>query len=374
MPKKAGDRVKTDRRDAMPLARLMRSGDLPPVYVPAVDDAAIRALSRAREATLRELKAAQLRRNAFWLRQDIRYSGRANWRPAHLRWLSEVVCPTPAQQLVFQEYVQPVTAPSERLGRLALELHEQVNPWRLAPVGEALPALRGVQFPVAVTTVAALGALPRVEPPRQLMHYLGLTPSAYASGGRRQQGGSTKPGKTHARRAWVEGAGAYRYPAKVRRPLPLRLAQLPAAIQAISGQAQVRRCKRYRQRMAQGNHAKQVVGAMARAFSAFMGAMATQGAGAPKASRGRCMDAPRQGFQPLSEETPPRLGGTLGGVRRPQGPLVPSWRQAPDGGKEGGTQPTDSSVLNRRVVLAPALPLEKGKKHEADVKKVAPNP
>jgi transposase len=102
IPKQAGDRVKTARRDAMQLARLMRSGDLTPVYVPAVDDEAIRDLSRAREATLRDLKAAKLRLKAFFLRHDIRYTGRANWSPAHLRWLSEVVCPTPAQQIVLQ--------------------------------------------------------------------------------------------------------------------------------------------------------------------------------------------------------------------------------------------------------------------------------
>jgi len=103
IPKKAGDRVKTDRRDAGPLARLVRSGDLTPVYVPTVEDEAIRDLSRAREDTMRDLKAAKCRLKAFLLRQDIRYTGRATWGPAHRRWLAEVVGPTPAQQMVFQE-------------------------------------------------------------------------------------------------------------------------------------------------------------------------------------------------------------------------------------------------------------------------------
>jgi transposase len=188
IPTKAGNRVKTDRRDARQLARLMRSGDLTPVYVPAVDDEAIRDLRRAREDTLRDLKAAKLRLKACLLRHDIRYTGRANWSPAHLRWLSEVVCPTPAQQMVLQEDVQTVTEQTERLGCLEHELHEQVPTWRLSPVVEALQALRGVQFTAAVTTVAELGDLTRFEHPRQLMHYLGLTPSEYASGGRRQQG------------------------------------------------------------------------------------------------------------------------------------------------------------------------------------------
>jgi transposase len=150
-------------------------------------------------------------------------------------------------------------------------------------VVEALQALRGVQCTVAVTTVAALGALTRFETPRQLMKYLGLTPSAYSRGGRRQQGGITKTGNTHARRALVDGAWAYRYPAKVSRHLQLRLAKLPTAIQAISWKAQVRLCQRYRQLMAKGQHAKQVVVAIARELRAFMGAIAQQVAGAPQA-------------------------------------------------------------------------------------------
>jgi hypothetical protein len=340
--------------------------------VPAVDAEAIRDLSRAREETLRDLQAAKVRLTAFVLRHDLRSTGRANWSPAHLRWLSEVVGPTPAQQIVFQEDVQTVTAQRERLGRLALELHEQGKTWRFAPVGEALQALRGVQCPVAVTTVAELGDLTRFAHPRQLMHYLGLTPSAYSRGGRRQQGGIPKTGNPHARRALVEGAWAYRYPATGSRHLQLRLAKLPTAIHAISGKAQVRLCKRYRQLMAPGKHAHQVVVAMARECSAFLWAMAKQVAGSPKAYRGQCVDAQVKGFQPLSEETQPRCGVTLGGVRRPTGTLVPRRRQAPDGCKEGGSQPTDISVINRRVFLAPALPIEKGKNYDADVKKLLP--
>jgi len=129
-PKKAGDRVKTDRRDAVQLARLARSGDLTPVSVPTVDDEAIRDLPRAREDVLRDVKDATFRLKAFVLRQDIRYAGRATWGPAHLRWLAEVVCPTPAQQRVFQEDVRTVTEHTERLGRLDQERREQVTSWR----------------------------------------------------------------------------------------------------------------------------------------------------------------------------------------------------------------------------------------------------
>jgi transposase len=173
IPKKAGDRVKTDRRDAVQLARLARSGDLTPVYVPKVDDEAIRDLTRAREDAISDLKDAKFRLKAFLLRQDIRYAGRANWGPAHLRWLAEVVCPTPAQQIVFQEDVRAVTEHTERLGRLDQELREQVTTWRLHPVVDALQALRGVQFTVAVTMVAEIGDLTRFEPPSELMKFLG---------------------------------------------------------------------------------------------------------------------------------------------------------------------------------------------------------
>ena len=223
IPKKAGDRVKTDRRDATQLARLMRSGDLTAVYVPTVEDEAIRDLARAREDAIRDRKAAKHRLKAFLLRQDIRYEGRATWGPAHRRWLAAVVCPTPAQQIVFQEYVRAVAEHDARLQRLETELREQVQSWRLAPVVQALQAMRGVQFTVAVTLVAELGDLTRFETPRQLMSDLGLTPSDYSSGERRRQGTITKAGNTCARRALIEGAWAYRYPAKVSRHLHVRV-------------------------------------------------------------------------------------------------------------------------------------------------------
>jgi transposase len=276
IPKKAGDRVKTDRRDAVQLARLMRSGDLTPVYVPKVEDEAIRDLTRAREDTIGDLKAAKFRLKAFLLRHDIRYTGRATWGPAHLRWLAEVVCATPAQQIVFQEYVRAVNEHTERLPRLEQELHEQVQTWRLQPVVEALQALRGVQFTVAVTIVAELGDLTRFDNPRQLMSYLGLTPSEYSSGERRRQGSITKTGNTHARRALVEGAWAYRYPAKVSRHLQLRLEKLPKTVQDISWKAQVRLCKRYRKLSARGKHTNQVVVAIARELIACMWAIAKE--------------------------------------------------------------------------------------------------
>jgi transposase len=170
--------------------------------------------------------------------------------------------------------VRAVTEHTARRQRLEQELHERVKTWRLAPVVEALQALRGVQFTVAVTTVAELGDLPRVTNPTQLMRYLGLTPSDYSRGPRRSQGGITKTGHRHARRALVEGAWAYRYPAKGSRHLHLRLEQLPKPIQDLSSQGQVRLCTRYRQLLARGKNANQVVVAIARELVAFMWAIA----------------------------------------------------------------------------------------------------
>jgi transposase len=273
-PKKAGDRVKTDRRDAVQLARLLRSGDLSPVYIPSVEAEAIRDVVRAREDVLKDLKAAKVRLKAFLLRQDIRYEGRANWTAAHLRWLANVVCPTPAQQIVFQEYVRAVSEQTERLQRLEAELLPLVQTWRWAPVVAALQALRGVQFLAAVTLIAELGDLTRFETPRQLMSYLGLVPSEHSSGERRRQGSITKTGNSHARRVLVEGAWAYRYPAKVSRHLQLRLAKVPKAIQDMSWKAQVRLCKRYRRLVARGKNVNQVVGAIAREMAAFVWALA----------------------------------------------------------------------------------------------------
>ena len=276
IPKKPGDRVKTDRRDAIQLARLARSGDLTTVYVPKVEDEAIRDLTRAREDAISDLKDAKLRLKAFLLRHDIRYVGRANWGPAHLRWLSEVVCPTPAQQIVFQEYVRAVQEHTERLQRLEQELHEHVKAWRLSPVIDALQALRGVQFTVAVTLVAEMGDLTRFDSPRELMKYLGLIPSEHSSGAQRRQGSITKAGNTHARRVLVEGAWAYRYPAKVSRHLQLRLEKQPKVIQDISWKAQVRLCKRYRRLVARGKHANVVTVAIARELIGFMWAIAQE--------------------------------------------------------------------------------------------------
>ena len=163
-----------------------------------------------------------------------------------------------------------------RLQRLEQALHDHVQAWRLSPVVEALQAWRGVQFPVAVTLVAAMGDLTRFESPRERMQFVGLIPSEYSSGAQRRQGSMTKAGNTHARHVRVEGAWAYRHPAKVSRHLHLRLEKQPKVIQDISWKAQVRLCKRDRRLVARGTHANGVTGAIARELSGFMWAIAQE--------------------------------------------------------------------------------------------------
>lgn len=276
IPRKPGDRVKTDRRDAVQLARLLRSDDLSPVYVPSVDDEAIRDLSRAREAAVLTLKAAKFRLKSFLLRLGLHYTGRANWNDAHRRYLSQIVCPTPAQQIVFQEAIRAVDEQSERLRRLEVELVDLVPAWRLAPLVRAYQALRGVQATVAITLAAELGAVTRFDTPRQVAAFLGLIPSEYSTGESRRQGAITKAGNSHARRALIEGAWAYRYPAKVSPSIQKRLEGLPPAVRDIAWKAQVRLCKRFRRLVAKGKHPNVVVTAIARELAAFMWAIARE--------------------------------------------------------------------------------------------------
>jgi len=274
MPKRPGDRVKNDRRDAMEIARLLRSGDLTPVYVPTVEDEAIRDLCRARDATRITLKAAKLRLKSFLLRLGLHYSGRANWSDAHRRYLAKVACPTPSQQIVFQESVLAVDEQVDRLHRIEQELLDLASSWRLYPVVEALQAMRGVRWVVAITVVAELGDLTRFDNPRQLAAFVGLTPSEHSSGPKRRLGAITKAGNSRARRVLIEGAWSYRFPAKVSAEIQTRIEGLPKTIQGIGWKAQVRLCKRFRRLTSRGKHGNVVVTAIAREMLAFMWAIA----------------------------------------------------------------------------------------------------
>ena len=177
-PPKAGDRVHTDRRDAVPLARLARAGALPPVDGPPVDAAAIRALTRARAEAISDRTEAPGRRKAGGLRQARRAAGRAHGGPAHLRWRAAVVWPPPAQPLGLHADVRAVTEHTVRLGRVDQARRAQGTTWRWPPVVDARQAVRGVPCPVAVTLGAAMGHGTRFEPPSARRPWLGGVPSA----------------------------------------------------------------------------------------------------------------------------------------------------------------------------------------------------
>jgi transposase len=276
IPKKPGDKVKTDKRDAMMLAKLLKSEDLSPIYVPEPEDEAVRDLSRAREVAMKDLKDAKYQLKAMLLRNDINCKVKDNWSAPHLRWLTELVLPHPAQQIVLQECIQTITERIQRLERLDNELCNQVQRWRYYPVVKAVQAMRGVRLLVATGVVAELGDLSRFDHPRKLMSYVGLVPSEHSSGGKRKQGGITKCGNGRARRLLIEGAHSYRYSANISTELQKRQEGLPKTIIDIAWQAQLRLCRRYQRLMHKGKHYNVVVAAIAREMIAYIWAISRE--------------------------------------------------------------------------------------------------
>ncbi|HEX9758123.1 MAG TPA: IS110 family transposase [Nitrospiria bacterium] len=276
IPKKSGNRIKNDRRDAEALARLYRAGELTSIYVPREDDEAMRDLTRAREDAGKAQRKARQQLGAFLLRHGVRYSGSSSWKSAHMRWLSDIKMPHPAQQITLQEYIHAVEECTQRVERLTEQIHKLLLQWRMAPVVEALQALRGVAPIVAATTVAEIGDLGRFQTPRQIMAYLGLVPSEHSSGNCTRRGGITKTGNGHVRRVLIEAAHAYGYPARVSRHLLKRQEGLPQPIREIAWKAQIRLCGRFRRLMAKGKSRNTVVAAIARELSGFIWAIANQ--------------------------------------------------------------------------------------------------
>jgi transposase len=276
IPKKPGEKVKTDKRDALKLAKLLKSEDLTPIYVPEPEDEAVRDLSRAREVAMKDLKDAKYQLKALLLRTNINYKGTANWSQKHLRWLTELVLPHPAQHIVLQEFLHTITERISRLERLDNELTHHVHQWRYYPVVKAIQAMRGVCLLVATGVVAELGDLSRFDHPRKLMSYLGLVPSEHSSGGKRHIGAITKCGNGRARRLLVEGAHTYRYAANISTDMQKRQEGLPKDIIDIAWKAQLRLCKRYKKMIAKGKHYNLVVTAIAREMIAYIWAIAKE--------------------------------------------------------------------------------------------------
>ena len=281
IPKKSGERIKNDRRDALKLARLHRAGELSAVYVPDPADEAMRDLSRARQDAVNATRKAKQQLKALLLRHQIHYSGRSAWSKAYFGWLADIAMAYPAQQVALQEYIGAVHEGIGRVDRLTDQIRQLVPAWRMAPVVSALQAARGVSLVTAVTLLAELGDLSRFRKPSQLMAHLGLVPSEHSSGESTKRGGITKTGNRHARRVLIEAAWAYRLPARISRLMLKRQQDVPEPVCRIAWKSQLRLCTRYRRLIARGKLKQKVVTAIARELSAFLWAMAKQVQPAP---------------------------------------------------------------------------------------------
>jgi len=276
MPKRSGDRIKTDRRDGDALARLHRAGELTAIYIPTPEDEALRDLVRAREDAVGVSTQAKQRLKAFLLRHGRRYTGRAGWTIAYRRWLADLSFPFAAQHIALQEYRDTIDETERRVERLTDQLRALTPIWRWAAVVDALQALRGVSFITAVGLVAEIGDIRRFEHPRHLMAYLGLVPSEYSSGPRVRRGGITKAGNPHARRLLAEAAWAYLGLPRIGRRMLQRQEALPTAVCAIAWKAQLRLTARFRRLVARGKAKPTVATAIARELTGFLWAIARE--------------------------------------------------------------------------------------------------
>lgn len=274
VPVKAGDRVKTDRRDAEKLARSYRAGDLTPVWVPDAEHEALRDLVRAREAAKKDQLRARHRLGKFLLRHGRHRPAHLKmaWTAGHLDWIRSLTFVAVAHRIVLSDYVHEVERVAARIASLNTAILEaiQTAPPQMRAVIHALQALRGVAAVSAATIVAEVGHLSRFEHPRQLMGYSGLVPSEYSSGARRRTGAITKTGNAHLRRVVIEAAWAYRFGPAVRGPLRARQAGLDPAIIEIAWRAQKRLHDRYRTLGARGKNHNQVITAVGRELLGFI--------------------------------------------------------------------------------------------------------
>jgi len=270
IPKRPGDRVKTDRRDAIRLAELARAGELVNVVVPDLHDEAIRDLSRARVDAARARQKARQQLKAMLLRHGYRYTGKKSWTAAHERFLAKITFPLRAQNIAYVEYRQAVSEANERVERLTAALREQCTDWRMHPLVQGLMSLRGIDFLGASTLAAEIGDLKRFAHPRELMSFLGLVPSEHTSGQSRHQGKITKTGNGHARRILIEGAWNYRFAPRISVELQKRQEGLAKSIRDISWRAQLRLTKRYRVLSLRHLHPNKVCVAVARELVGYV--------------------------------------------------------------------------------------------------------
>ena len=270
IPNRSGDRIKTDRRDAIKLARSHRSGDLTAVYVPQASDEAMRDLCRARTDAVQDLRRSRAQLKAFLLRNGYRYSGKSSWTEAHQRYLREIVLPHPAQRVVLEDSLNAITTAEQRIGRLEEQMEALLSEWPMQPVVAALMALRGFGRVSAMVLVSELGGAWRFDHPRQLMAYLGLVPGEHTSDEKKRRRGITKTGNAHARWLLIEAAQHYRLSPKVSKELSARQQGLSKEVKACSWKAQTRLHKRMSQLLARGKERNKVIVAVARELCGFV--------------------------------------------------------------------------------------------------------
>ena len=275
IPKRAGDRVKTDRRDAASLAKLHRAGELTAVWVPDCRHEAMRDLVRARLDAVHSLRRARQQLSGFLLRQGCHYR-RPAWTKLHRRWLAGLSFAQAVHHIVLEDYIAAVEGAEARRDRLTAQIEAMLPDWTLAPIVAAVQTMRGMELVNAATLIAELGDLSRFANPGQLMAYLGLVPSEYSSGATIKRGGITKAGNGAARRLLIEAAWSYRFPARLSREVLLRQERQPKLIRDIAWKGQLRLCARYRRLVRTGKPANIVTTAIARELTGFVWAIARQ--------------------------------------------------------------------------------------------------
>lgn len=269
-PKRSGDRVKTDKRDARKLARLLRAGELTAVYIPEPTDEAIRDLCRARTDAVDDRRRSRHRLKGFLLRHGYHYQGKSSWSAAHERYLRELVLPHPAMKVILEEYLMAIGAAGERIERCEAGMRELLEKWRLEPAVRVLMAMKGFQTTAAMILVSELGEVHRFAHPRQVMAYLGLVPSENTSSDKRRQGRITKCGNAHARWLLVECAQHYAAPPKVSAQLSRRQQGQPNEVRAISWRAQQRLHRRYTRLLGRRLQRNKAMVAVARELCGFI--------------------------------------------------------------------------------------------------------
>lgn len=275
IPKRAGDRVKTDRRDGLRLAELSRAGELRAVWIPDPADEAIRDLARAREDAVNARTQVRQQLKGFLLRHDVRYAGKTSWSKTYYRWLATLNFGLSGAQTAFTEYWQAVSAADERVARLTHALAPSIEGWRFEAVVLALQALRGIDTISAIGLVAEIGDIGRFAHPRQLMGYLGLVPSEHSSGERVARGSITKTGNAHARRLLTEAAWNDRFQPRIGYRAQRRAEDLPQAIRDLAWKAQLRLTGRFARLRARGVQINKVCVAVARELAGFVWAIAS---------------------------------------------------------------------------------------------------